>query len=134
MNLTPEVPLRGVRISSNGPRGPYQTPMPVDEKYFLVSHDGTIQLRDYENTERSTVIEALGNGLGYSLILVLVATLRELFGSGTLFGVEVLPIVANGGWYTPNGMMLLAPSAFFLIGFIIWALRTWKPEQVEPEG
>jgi len=77
LNLTPEVPLRGVKISSNGPRGPYQTPMPVDETYYLVSHDGTIQLRDYENTERSIVIEATDDGLGYYNPIPIWATSRK---------------------------------------------------------
>jgi Na+-transporting NADH:ubiquinone oxidoreductase subunit D len=69
--------------------------------------------------------------MGYSLILILVATLRELFGSGTLLGYPVLPLTRDGGWYEPNGLMLLAPSAFFIIGLLIWAVRTWKPAQVE---
>ena len=76
-------------------------------------------------------LDGIGNGLGYSLILIVVGTLRELFGSGSLLGYQLLPLVKNGGWYVPNGMMLLPPSAFFIIGFFIWALRTWKPEQVE---
>ena len=75
--------------------------------------------------------DGLGNALGYSLILVVVAFFRELFGAGSLFGVQLLPLVTEGGWYTPNGLMVLAPGAFFLIGFFIWALRTWKPGQVE---
>jgi len=76
-------------------------------------------------------LDGLGNGLGYSLILVLVASTRELMGAGTLLGYTVLPTVADGGWYSPNGMMLLPPSAFFVIGLIIWAVRSWKVEQVE---
>ena len=75
--------------------------------------------------------DGIGNGLGYSLILVMVAFVRELFGSGSLFGVQILTLAKDGGWYVPNGMLLLPPSAFFLIGLIIWAVRTWKPEQVE---
>ena len=78
-----------------------------------------------------SVLDALGHGMGYSLILILVATLRELFGSGTLLGYRVLPLVRDGGWYEPNGLMLLAPSAFFIIGLTIWAVRSWKPAQVE---
>jgi len=62
-----------------------------------------------------------------------VAFIRELFGSGKLFGVSILPLTTEGGWYTSNGLMLLAPGAFFLIGTFIWALRTWKPEQIEAE-
>ncbi|MBY5990602.1 NADH:ubiquinone reductase (Na(+)-transporting) subunit D [Ferrimonas balearica] len=78
-------------------------------------------------------VDGIGNGLGYGFILLTVGFFRELFGSGTLFGVEILAKASEGGWYEPNGLMLLAPSAFFLIGFIIWALRTWKPDQVEPK-
>jgi Na+-transporting NADH:ubiquinone oxidoreductase subunit D len=78
-----------------------------------------------------SVLDGLGHGLGYSAILLIVAFLRELFGSGKLFGIEILPLVTEGGWYNPNGLMLLAPSAFFLIGLIIWAVRAWKPAQVE---
>ena len=76
-------------------------------------------------------MDGLGNGLGYSLILLLVAFVRELLGSGKLYGVTVLPLATEGGWYEANGLLLLPPSAFFLIGLTIWALRTWKPEQVE---
>ncbi|MEF1253717.1 NADH:ubiquinone reductase (Na(+)-transporting) subunit D [Vibrio sp. M260112] len=78
-----------------------------------------------------SLIDGIGNGLGYGFVLITVGFFRELFGSGKLFGMEVLPLVSNGGWYQPNGMMLLAPSAFFLIGFLIWAIRILKPEQVE---
>ena len=76
-------------------------------------------------------MDGIGNGLGYSIILLLLATIRELFGSGSLFGMEILPLVANGGWYQPNGLMLLAPSAFFIIGFVIWIVRTKRTEQIE---
>jgi Na+-transporting NADH:ubiquinone oxidoreductase subunit D len=76
-------------------------------------------------------LDGLGNGLGYSVILVFVATTRELFGKGTLLGYTVLPNAADGGWYSPNGLMLLPPSAFFVIGLLIWAIRSWKVEQVE---
>jgi len=76
-------------------------------------------------------LDGLGNGLGYSLILIAVATIRELFGSGSLLGFPVLPTVADGGWYYPMGLMVLPPAAFFLIGFFIWGLRTWKTAQVE---
>lgn len=78
-----------------------------------------------------SLIDGIGNGLGYGFVLLTVAFFRELLGSGKLFGLEVLPLVSNGGWYQPNGMMLLAPSAFFLIGFMIWGIRILKPEQVE---
>ncbi len=76
-------------------------------------------------------LDGVGNGLGYSLILILVASTRELLGSGKLLGYTILPTVGEGGWYNPNGMMLLPPSAFFVIGLLIWGLRSWKAEQVE---
>ncbi len=81
-----------------------------------------------------SILDGIGNGIGYSLVLLLTAFLRELFGSGKLFGISILPLVSEGGWYVPNGMMLLSPAAFFIIGGLIWILRIWKPEQVEPEG
>jgi Na+-transporting NADH:ubiquinone oxidoreductase subunit D len=87
-----------------------------------------------QNGAWPSFLDGLGNGLGYSLVLVLVAIVRELTGSGKLLGFTVLPVydVATGtGWYMPNGLMLLSPSAFFLIGFLIWILRIWKPEQME---
>ena len=80
-----------------------------------------------------SMLDALGNGLGYSLILILVGALRELLGVGSLLGLAVLPTVASGGWFVPLGVMLLAPSAFFILGLLIWAQRTWRPEQVEPD-
>lgn len=84
-----------------------------------------------QNPPGLSFIDGIGNGLGYSACLMAVATIRELFGSGSLFGFEVLPLVTNGGWYNPMGLMLLPPSAFFIIGLLIWALRAWKTEQVE---
>jgi Na+-transporting NADH:ubiquinone oxidoreductase subunit D len=75
--------------------------------------------------------DGVGNGLGYGLILLVVGAFREVFGAGTFFGRPVFALAAEGGWYTPNGLMVLAPGAFFLIGGFIWVLRTWKPEQVE---
>ncbi|NGP54042.1 NADH:ubiquinone reductase (Na(+)-transporting) subunit D [Thioalkalivibrio sp. XN8] len=78
-----------------------------------------------------SVLDGIGHGLGYGLVLLVVAFMRELFGSGKLFGIEILPLVSEGGWYVPNGLMLLAPSAFFIIGLMIWAIRAWKPAQVE---
>ncbi|MCY4178124.1 MAG: NADH:ubiquinone reductase (Na(+)-transporting) subunit D [Endozoicomonadaceae bacterium] len=83
------------------------------------------------NPPLASFLDGAGNGLGYGLILMVVAFFRELIGSGKLFGITILPTVNNGGWYTPNGLMLLAPSAFFLIGMIIWAVRSYKPAQVE---
>ncbi len=84
-----------------------------------------------KNPPLESFVDGIGNGLGYSVVLMLVAFVRELFGAGTLFGVEVLTLVTNGGWYNPNGLLLLPPSAFFLIGMLIWALRSWKTEQLE---
>ena len=76
-------------------------------------------------------LDGLGNGLGYSLILIIVATIRELFGSGTLFGYEILILTQNGGWYLGNNYMVLSSSSFILIGLLIWLLRSWKVEQIE---
>lgn len=80
---------------------------------------------------KESFFDGLGNGLGYSLVLLVVAFIRELFGAGSLFGIKVLPLVSEGGWYQPNGMLLLPPSAFFIIGLLIWAVRAKKPAQVE---
>ncbi|WP_299593861.1 NADH:ubiquinone reductase (Na(+)-transporting) subunit D [uncultured Microbulbifer sp.] len=82
---------------------------------------------------KDSFFDGVGNGLGYSVILIGLAIVRELFGAGKLMGVEILPSINNGGWYVPNGMLLLPPSAFFLIGLFIWAIRAWKPEQVEED-
>lgn len=76
-------------------------------------------------------LDGIGNGMGYSLILIAVAVIRELFGAGTLMGAEIFQTVGNGGWFEPNAMLLLPPSAFFIIGFIIWGIRSRKPEQRE---
>ncbi|WP_372777841.1 NADH:ubiquinone reductase (Na(+)-transporting) subunit D [Litorivivens sp.] len=84
-----------------------------------------------KNGPIASFVDGVGNGLGYSVVLLFVAFFRELLGSGSLFGIQLLETVNNGGWYVPNGLMLLPPSAFFLIGFFIWALRAWKTEQVE---
>lgn len=78
-----------------------------------------------------SLVDGIGNGLGYGAILVTVAFIRELIGSGKLFGMTVFQTIQDGGWYQTNGLFLLAPSAFFIIGFIIWGIRTLKPEQVE---
>ena len=86
-----------------------------------------------QNPPALSLVDGIGNGLGYGAILVGTAVLRELFGFGSLFGTQLLPLAADGGWYTPNGLMVLSPGAFFIIGFFIWALRTWKPAQVESE-
>jgi Na+-transporting NADH:ubiquinone oxidoreductase subunit D len=84
-----------------------------------------------QNPPGLSFLDGVGNGLGYSIVLMAVASIRELIGSGSLFGFEILPLVTNGGWYSPMGLMLLPPSAFFIIGLLIWALRSWKTEQVE---
>jgi len=76
-------------------------------------------------------LDGIGNGLGYSAVLISVAILRELFGAGSLLSVQILPLASNGGWYEANGLMLLPPSAFFIIGLLIWAVRTARPQQVE---
>lgn len=84
-----------------------------------------------KNPPIDSFIDGVGNGLGYGLILMTVGFIRELFGSGSLFGITIFETVNNGGWYVPNGMLLLPPSAFFIIGLLIWAIRSWKPSQVE---
>lgn len=86
-----------------------------------------------KNKPFPSFLDGIGNGLGYSFILLTVGFVRELIGSGKLFGLTVFSSVNDGGWYLPNGMFLLAPSAFFLIGLIIWTIRSFKPEQVEEE-
>ncbi len=84
-----------------------------------------------QNPPVLSFFDGLGNGLGYSAMLIALGIIRELFGAGKLMGYTILPVVNDGGWYLPNGMMLLPPSAFFLIGFFIWGIRAWKKEQVE---
>ncbi len=86
-----------------------------------------------QNKPLMSFLDGIGNGLGYSLILLVTAFFRELLGSGRLFGHSILPLTTEGGWYNPNGLMVLSPGAFFLIALLIWGLRTWKPEQVEAE-
>ncbi len=81
-----------------------------------------------QNPPVDSFLDGIGNGLGYSLILLVVGFFRELLGAGKLFGYSVLPLVTEGGWYQPNGLMVLAPGAFFLIGIFIWLLRIFKPE------
>ena len=76
-------------------------------------------------------LDGIGSGLGFGLVLILVGSTRELLGSGSLLGYPILPLVTEQGWYYPIGLMLLAPSAFFIIGLLIWALRSWKTEQME---
>jgi Na+-transporting NADH:ubiquinone oxidoreductase subunit D len=84
-----------------------------------------------QNRPGLSLADGLGNGFGYGLVLLVVGAFREILGSGTFFGRPVFALAVDGGWYTPNGLMVLAPGAFFLIGLFIWALRTWKTEQVE---
>ena len=84
-----------------------------------------------KNPPLPSFFDGIGNGIGYSVILMLLAFIRELFGAGKIWGMQVLPVSTDGGWYIANGMMLMPPSAFFLIGLFIWALRAWKTEQVE---
>jgi len=84
-----------------------------------------------KNGVGTSILDALGNGLGYSMVLIIVSVIRELFGNGSLMGYRLLELTRDGGWYQPNEMLLLPPSAFFIIGFLVWAVRSWKPEQVE---
>lgn len=92
---------------------------------------GRLEAYAMMNPPLPSFFDGIGNGLGYSAMLLIVATIREITGSGTWFGFTVLPTVQNGGWYVPNGLMVLPPSAFFIIGLLIWGLRTWKPAQNE---
>jgi Na+-transporting NADH:ubiquinone oxidoreductase subunit D len=78
-------------------------------------------------------LDGLGNGLGYSVILIIIGTVRELLGSGKILGITVLKTVTDGGWYVPNGLMLISPSAFFLIGLLVWLNRTIRPSQIEKD-
>jgi len=87
-----------------------------------------------KNPPGLSFLDGIGNGLGYSIVLLIVAFFRELFGAGKLLGFTILPNVNEGGWYLPNGLMLLPPSAFFIIGLLIWALRSWKTDQIEEEN
>ncbi|MBV1859494.1 MAG: NADH:ubiquinone reductase (Na(+)-transporting) subunit D [Nannocystaceae bacterium] len=86
-----------------------------------------------QNSVKDSILDGLGNGLGYSVILLVVGAFREIFGSGSFFGLQLLKPVTEGGWYQTNGLMVLAPSAFILIGIFIWVLRTFKTDQVEAE-
>lgn len=86
-----------------------------------------------KNAPVPSFLDGIGNGLGYSALLIVLAVIRELLGSGSLLGFQLLPLASAGGWYVPNGLFLLPPSAFFLIGLIIWALRSYKTSQVEEE-
>lgn len=92
---------------------------------------GRMEAYAMKNGPVASFVDGIGNGLGYSLLLVLVGTLREILGKGTWFDITVMPTISNGGWYVPNGLMLMPPSAFFIIAFVIWALRSWKVELKE---
>ena len=84
-----------------------------------------------KNSAGLSFLDGIGNGMGYGLVLMVVAFFRELFGNGSLFGMTIFELDRNGGWYNPNNLMLLPPSAFFIIGFMIWVIRLNKPEQIE---
>lgn len=84
-----------------------------------------------KNPPVPSFLDGIGHGLGYSALLLVIATIREIFGAGKWFGIQIMPVVTDGGWYIPNGLLLLPPSAFFIIGMIIWGVRTWKKNQVE---
>lgn len=86
-----------------------------------------------QNKPGLSLLDGLGNGFGYSIILLLVGAFREVFGSGKFYGMEVFKLSSEGGWYEPNGLMVLSPAAFFIIGLLIWALKAWKPNLVEDE-
>jgi Na+-transporting NADH:ubiquinone oxidoreductase subunit D len=79
----------------------------------------------------TSILDALGNGMGYSLILITVATIREFVGKGSLMGYQIFKPISQGGWFPENALVMLAPSAFFIIGILVWAVRSWKPEQCE---
>lgn len=85
-----------------------------------------------KNPPGMSLLDGLGNGLGYALILIVIGTVRELLGAGTLMGVTILPLAADGGWFTPLGLMSLPPSAFFLLGLLVWAMRSKWPEDAGP--
>ena len=85
-----------------------------------------------KNPPGASLLDGLGNGLGYALILIAIGAVRELLGAGTLMGFTILPVAADGGWFTPLGLMSLPPSAFFLLGLLVWVIRSIRPEQAEP--
>ncbi len=87
-----------------------------------------------QNPPVLSFFDGIGNGLGYSAMLIALGIIRELFGAGKLMGYEIIPLINDGGWYQPNGMLLLPPSAFFLIGLFIWGIRVWKRDQIEKES
>lgn len=79
-------------------------------------------------------LDGIGNGLGYSVVLLVVAFIREFGGSGSVFGVQIMPLISEGGWYQPMGILLMPPSAFIIIAAFIWVLRVYRPEQVEKKA
>ena len=86
-----------------------------------------------KNPPFSSFLDGIGNALGYALVLIIIGFIREVLGTGKVLGFTVLTVTTEGGWYVPNGLFLLPPSAFFLIGLIVWVIRIWKPEQVEED-
>jgi Na+-transporting NADH:ubiquinone oxidoreductase subunit D len=84
-----------------------------------------------KNGVGTSILDALGNGFGYSLVLITVSVIRELLGNGTLMGYRIFELAHEGGWFQENALFLLAPSAFFIIGGLVWGIRSWKPEQKE---
>ena len=86
-----------------------------------------------QNPPLRSLIDGFGNGLGYAAILLVVGATREILGAGSFWGIPVLPLASEGGWFVPNGLMGMSPGAFFVIGFLIWGLRTFRPEQNEAE-
>ncbi len=92
---------------------------------------GRVEAFALQNPPGISFLDGIGNGLGYSFVLLFVGFFRELIGSGKLLGYTIFQLNTEGGWYNPNGLFLLSPSAFIIIGLLIWAIRTWKPSQVE---
>lgn len=113
----------------------YETSRQLSVFIFLIVTNcivlGRIEAFAMKNGVSDSFFDGLGHGLGYSLALMTIAAIRELFGAGTLFGVTVLPSTHDGGWYYPNGLLILSPGVFVLIGLMIWAIRTWRVEQIE---
>ena len=86
-----------------------------------------------QNPPLRSLLDGIGNGLGYAALLLVTGAAREILGAGSFWGIPVLPLASEGGWFTPNGLMVLSPGAFFVIGFLIWILRAFRPEQNEAE-
>ena len=84
-----------------------------------------------KNGPVDSVLDGLGNGMGYSLLLLATALLREVLGSGTAFGHVVLPTADQGGWYVANDLMLLSPAAFFIVGGLVALMRVLRPDLAE---